>query len=330
MISLEIRRESWPVAGGFTISRGTVQAVELVVVELVESGPHGTFRGRGECRPYARYGETPEGVIEAIEAQRHALNRGLDRAGLQEALPAGAARNALDCALWDLAAKRAEAPLWQLLALAPPQPLLTAYTLSLDRPEAMAANARRNAARPLLKIKLGGEDDLACVEAVRAAAPRARLILDANEGWSIDDYRRLVPPLAELGVDLIEQPLAAGEDGALAELPRPIVLCADESCHDSASLAGLEGLYDAVNIKLDKTGGLSEALNLRARAEEAGYIVMVGSMLATSLAMAPAVLLAQGAAYVDLDGPLLLERDRSPGLRYEGGLLHPPEGALWG
>jgi L-alanine-DL-glutamate epimerase-like enolase superfamily enzyme len=280
--------------------------------------------------PYAHYGETVAGVIAAIEGLRPRIEAGLDRIGLQQQLPAGAARNALDCAYWDLEAKRAGHPVWQLCGLSPLEPVTTAYTLSLDTPEAMGRAAAANAARPLLKLKLAGPGDLARVEAVRANAPEARLIVDANEGWTLDDYVTLAPRLTVLGVALIEQPLPAGQDAPLAGMRRPVPVCADESCHATESLAEIAGRYDAVNVKLDKTGGLTEALKLKQAALVQGYQIMVGCMLATSLAMAPAVLLAQGAAFVDLDGPLLLERDRPGGLHYEGSTLHPPEPALWG
>ena len=328
MPNLSVGHESWPLAGSFTISRGTRTTAEPVVVELSDS--EGAARGRGECVPYARYGETIEGVIAAIEGLRPRIEDGLDRIGLQELLPAGAARNALDCAYWDLEAKRTGDPVWQLCGLSPLEPVTTAYTLSLDTPEAMGRAAAANAERPLLKLKLAGPDDLARVAAVRANAPKTRFIVDANEGWSLDDYVALAPKLAALGVVLIEQPLPAGQDAGLAGLTRPVPVCADESCHATDSLAEIAGRYDAVNIKLDKTGGLTEALKLKEMAMEQGYQIMVGCMVATSLAMAPAVLVAQGAAVVDLDGPLLMARDRPEGLRYEGSTLHPPQPALWG
>ncbi len=326
MPTLVLRRESWPIRGAFTISRGSKSAAEVVVAELVE----GEHLGRGECVPYARYGESVEGVMAALEGLAGDLESGLDREGLQAALPAGAARNALDCAFWDLEAKRAGKRVWVLLGLAPPEPLVTAYTLSLDTAAEMGRAAAANAGRPLLKLKLAGPDDLERVAAVRAGAPAARLIVDANEGWDARQYAALAPALAALGVELIEQPLPAGGDAPLAGLARPVPVCADESCHDSASLAALAGRYDAVNIKLDKTGGLTEALKLKAAAEAAGFEIMVGCMLATSLAMAPALLVAQGAKVVDLDGPLLLEGDRPQGLRFEGSLVHPPAPELWG
>ena len=331
MPGLSVRHETWPLAGSFTISRGTRTSAEPVVVELTYPGDDGgVVRGRGECVPYARYGETVDGVIAAIEGLRPRIEEGLDRTGLQELLPAGAARNALDCAYWDLEAKRAGHPVWQLCGLPPLDAVTTAYTLSLDTPEAMGRVAAANAARPLLKLKLAGPDDLARVEAVRANAPESRLIVDANEGWNLDDYVALAPKLAMLGVVLIEQPLPAGRDAPLVGTERPVPVCADESCHATESLAALAGRYDVVNIKLDKTGGLTEALKLKRAALDQGYRIMVGCMLGTSLAMAPAVLIAQGAAFVDLDGPLLLKADRPGGLRFEGSTLHPPEPALWG
>ncbi len=331
MPRLSLRHETWPLAGSFTISRGTRTTAETLVVELSVTGEDGrAVHGRGESVPYARYGETMAGVIAAIEGLRAPIEDGLDRIGLQDLLPPGAARNALDCAYWDLAAKRAGQPVWELAGLAPLETVTTAYTLSLDTPEAMGRAAAENAARPLLKLKLAGPDDLARVEAVRANAPETRLIVDANEGWTLDDYVALAPKLARLGVVLIEQPLPAGQDAPLAGTPRPVPVCADESCHATDSLAEFAGRYDAVNIKLDKTGGLTEALALKQAALAQGFQIMVGCMLATSLAMAPAVLLAQGAAFVDLDGPLLLEADRPGGLRFEGSTLHPPEPALWG
>jgi len=280
--------------------------------------------------PYARYGETIEAAMAALDGVKDAVEAGADRAAIQSLLPAGAARNALDCALWDLEAKREGAAVWKRAGLPEPEPLTTAYTLSLDTPEKMGAAAAENAWRPLLKLKLAGPEDLARVSAVRAAAPEAKLIVDANEGWDVSAYRDLAPKLKDLRVDLVEQPLHADADEALRGEARPVPLCADESCHDRASLDRLVGLYDCVNVKLDKTGGLTEALTLASAAREAGLTIMVGCMLATSLAMAPAALLAQGAAFVDLDGPLLLAKDREPGLRFEGSTLFPPAPALWG
>ena len=325
-MNLSVRIERWPLANAFTISRGSKTEAVVVAVELAD----GAHRGRGESVPYARYGETPDGVVAAIEAMRPSLVRGLDRAALQHAMPAGAARNALDCALWDLEAKRSGRRAYALAGIAPPQPLITAYTISLGAPAAMAQAAERAADRPLLKVKLGGGDDGERIAAVRRAAPKAELIVDANEGWSEDNLVQNLAACAQAGVTLIEQPLPEGSDAALARIKRPIPVCADESVHDRASLAALAGKYDAVNVKLDKTGGLTEALALAAEAERHGFAIMVGCMVATSLAMAPAMLVAQQAGVVDLDGPLLLAKDRPEGLRYVGSRAYPPESALWG
>ncbi len=326
-MELSAQIERWPLAGAFTISRGSKTEAVVVTVELRD----GTHRGRGECVPYARYGETPDGVVAAIEAMRAALRSGLARAALQTAMPAGAARNALDCAIWDLDAKRAGRPVHELAGLTAPKPRVTAYTISLDAPAAMAEAAKRAASRPLLKVKLGGGgDEGERIATVRRAAPKAELIVDANEGWGEHDLQRNLAACADAGVTLIEQPLPEGRDAALARIARPIPICADESVHDRASLDALAGKYDAVNIKLDKAGGLTEALALAAAAERRGLTVMVGCMVATSLAMAPAMLVAQRAGVVDLDGPLLLAKDRPAGLRYVGSLAYPPGPALWG
>jgi L-alanine-DL-glutamate epimerase-like enolase superfamily enzyme len=323
---LSVRVERWPIAGSFVISRGAKSEAVVVVAEL----SRGDHRGRGECVPYARYGETVADVAEAIRAMATELARGLDRTGLQSAMPPGAARNALDCAFWDLEAKYAGRPVHQLLGQAPPKPLITAYTISLGTPQEMAQRAAKASGLPLLKIKLGAAGDPARIAAVRHAAPRARLIVDANEGWTPDDLEQNLAACAEAGVTLVEQPLPADRDQALTRAARPIAVCADESAHARSSLPGLVGKYDAVNIKLDKAGGLTEALAMAEEAERLGLTLMVGCMVATSLAMAPALLLAQGAAVADVDGPLLLTRDRPDGLRYEGSLVHPPARALWG
>jgi len=315
----------WPLAARFAISRGSKTEAEVIVAEIHD----GDMRGRGECVPYARYGETVEGVRAAIASLAPRIEAGLERAALQSALPAGAARNAVDCALWDLAAKRAQRRAWEIAGLPAPRPATTAYTISLDTPEAMA-EAARGAAFPLLKLKLGAADDAARLCAVRAARPDARLIVDANEGWQRDDLAAKFTACAEAGVEMIEQPLPAGDDRALLEVARPVPVCADESVHDRASLAALAGKYDLVNIKLDKAGGLTEALLLAEAAERAGFGIMVGSMVGTSLGVAPALLLADRARYVDLDGPLLLARDRPEGLRYSGAEISPPMPALWG
>ena len=325
-LSLSVRTESWPIAGAFSISRGAKTEAQVVVAELGD----GRHRGRGECVPYARYDETVAGVIAALGAIGNRLAFGLDRAALQQTMPAGAARNALDCAFWDLEAKRAAKPAHELAGLAAPRPLTTAYTISLGTPETMAEAARAASARKLLKIKLGGLGDPARIAAVRAAAPQSELIVDANEGWTAANLAENLAACAAAGVTLVEQPLPADADAALASIRRPIPVCADESVHNRAGLASLVGRYDAVNIKLDKTGGLTEALAMVQEAERLGFGVMVGCMVATSLAMAPAVLLAQRARVVDLDGPLLLAKDRPDGLRYDGSLVYPATPSLWG
>ena len=329
--SLTVRPEPWPLAGVFRISRGARRTAHTVLVTLRDDA--GGAAGRGECVPCPRYGESVESVVEAVEGLRGDLERGLSREELAGALDAGAARNAIDCALWDLDAKRTGRRVWEAAAprAAPPVPVVTAFTLSLDEPEAMRAAAARGAHRPLLKVKLDADRVTERVAAVRAGAPRARLIVDANEAWTADALVRLLPELAGLGVELIEQPLPAGADEALAGIERAVPVAADESCHTTADLPTLAGRYDVVNVKLDKTGGLTEALALREGAAAAGFGVMVGCMLGTSLAMAPAVLAAQGARFVDLDGPLLLARDRDPGLDYRpDGTVAPPPAALWG
>ncbi len=320
MISVAV--ESFRLAEIFTIARGSRSEARVLTATVQRDGA----AGRGECVPYARYGETPESVAALIAA----LPGDVDRTRLQALLPPGAARNAVDCALWDWEAKRAGRPVWSLAGLERPRPLVTAFTLSLDAPERMRAAAARNAHRPLLKIKLGTPDDMARLEAVRAGAPHTRIVVDANEGWTAEIYTELAPHLLRLGVTMVEQPLPAGADAMLAEISRPLPVCADESCHDRSSLPGLRGKYDMVNIKLDKTGGLTEALALRDAARAEGFGVMVGCMLGTSLAMAPAVLVAQGADVVDLDGPLLLAEDREPPLAYDAAGVHPPEPDLWG
>lgn len=327
MRGLSVRRETWRLARPFAIARGMKTTAEVVVAEVDEQG----LLGRGECVPYARYGETVDGVAAAIQALAGAIAAGMDRQALQEALPSGAARSALDCALWDLEAKRAGVRAWELAGLPPPPPLPVAATLSLDAPAGMAAAAADavGGGTSLLKLKVGAEAVLERVEAVRAAAPEARLIVDANEGWTFPLLERLADPLHALGVEMIEQPLPAGSDGALAGFASPVVLCADESFHTQRDFDRMQG-YGMVNVKLDKTGGLTAALPLAAAARARGLAVMVGCMVSTSLAMAPATLLGEGATIVDLDGPLWLAQDRQPVLRYERGLVHPPEPELWG
>lgn len=323
-LNLRIDVERWPIAGSFTIARGSKTEAVVVVAELRD----GEHAGRGECVPYARYGETVEGVCAAIEAMRGAL--GGDAWTAVSAMPAGAARNALDCALWDLTAKQRGTPAYVLAGLPALRPLVTAYTLSLASADAMAQAAHAARERPLLKIKLGADGDPERLAAIRAAAPSSELIVDANEGWTAANLARNLDACVAAGVTLVEQPLPAADDAALAEWRGPALICADESVHDRASLASLVGRYTAVNIKLDKTGGLTEALAMAAEAERLGFSIMVGCMLATSLGMAPALLVAQRARVVDLDGPLLLRRDRPHGLHYEGSIVSPPSPELWG
>ena len=329
-LTLALAVERWPIAGAFTISRGAKTEAVVVVVTLSD----GTHRGRGECVPYARYGESVENVTAAIEAMRARLAAGLTRIGLQTAMPAGAARNALDCAFWDLEAKQSGRPVHELVGLPAPRPLTTAYTISLGSPAEMAEAAAKAASRALLKVKLGGNSghggDPARIAAVRAAAPQTTLIADANEGWNADNLAANFAACAAAGVRLIEQPLPEGGDQVLASIKRPIPACADESAHGLSSLPALVGKYDAVNVKLDKAGGLTEALAMAGEAERLGFTLMLGSMVATSLSVAPAMLVAQKASYVDLDGPLLLAKDRAQGLLYQDSLVCPSTPALWG
>ncbi|MGO7540276.1 N-acetyl-D-Glu racemase DgcA [Rhizobium ruizarguesonis] len=324
--TLDIQMNSFPIAGTFTISRGAKTEAEVITCTLVEEGAHGL----GECVPYRRYGETMQGVFAQIEAARPLIEAGISRHDLLSAMPPGAARNAVDCALWDLEAKQTGDSVATRLGLAALKPLTTAYTISLGEPEVMGAQAREHAGRALLKVKVGTGDDESRIRAVRAAAPDAAIILDANEGWPEAVLERHLHIAAEAGIALVEQPLPAGRDGLLAEIRRPLLVCADESVHHTGDLASLADRYDAINIKLDKTGGLTEALSMKAEAERLGFSIMIGCMVGTSLAMAPAVLLAQNADFVDLDGPLLLARDREPGLRYAASLVFPPESTLWG
>lgn len=316
------RPERFPLAEVFTISRGAKIHADVVTVEITRDG----IMGRGEAVPYGRYGETVDGVLSKI---LH-VSQDITRDELQRALPAGAARNAVDCALWDWEAKAAGTRVWALAGMARPGPAITAFTLSLDAPEAMERAARRHADRPVLKIKLGTEDDVARLAAVHRGAPNARIVVDANEGWTAESYGKILPHLVDNAVMLVEQPLPADADAALADLPRPVPICADESVHVAADLPKLRGKYDAVNIKLDKAGGLSEALALRDAARADGFEIMVGCMVASSLGMAPATLLSEGAMVTDLDGPLLLAEDRDNGLKYDTQGVHPPDAALWG
>ncbi len=320
-IAIKAEETVFPLAEVFTISRGSRTEARVVSVSISD----GDHIGVGECVPYARYGETIDSVIEQIHNCR-----ATDRAGLQGVMEPGAARNALDCAFWDMEAKRVGKRVWELAGIAKPAPVITAYTLSLAEPATMRAAAAKHAHRPLLKIKLGGEGDMARLEAVRDGAPDTAIIIDANEGWDADEYAALAPALLRLGVKMVEQPLPAGKDDMLAEIERPLPVCADESCHDRASLPKLKGKYDMVNIKLDKTGGLTEALALRDAARAEGYAIMVGCMVGSSLAMAPATLLTNGAAFTDLDGPLLLAEDRDHPLTFDEYGVHPPSHRLWG
>jgi L-alanine-DL-glutamate epimerase-like enolase superfamily enzyme len=314
--------ESFALANAFTISRGTKTHAHVVRVEISD----GTHTGQGECVPYARYGESIESVTRQIEA----LPADINRESLQDAMAAGAARNAVDCAFWDLEAKQSGKPVWQLAGLAEPKELVTAYTLSLDEPEKMRASAAKNAHRPLLKLKLGTPNDIPRLQAVREGAPNSTIMVDANEGWAVPTLIELQPALAEIGVALIEQPLPEADDSALVGAGISIPLCADESCHTSQGLEALREKYDVINIKLDKTGGLTEALKMKQKAEAMGFTIFVGCMVGSSLGMAPATLVAQGASFVDLDGPLLLAQDRAFGLRYEGSTVYPPDPQLWG
>ena len=321
-MQIDVTWDVFKLAQVFTIARGSRTEAQVLTVKLND----GQHVGWGECVPYARYGESLQSVTDEILGLPDAFSR----FDLYDLLPAGAARNVVDCALWDLEAKRAGKPVWELAGLEAPGPEITAYTLSLDTPEAMKAQAALHAFRPLLKIKLGTPDDMPRLEAVRAGAPTSTIIVDANEGWSAEVYADLAPHLVRLGVELVEQPLPAGEDHALLGMQRPVPVCADESCHDRSSLADLKGKYDVVNIKLDKTGGLTEAFALRDAAIAQGYEVMVGCMVGSSLAMAPATLVAQGASFVDLDGPLLLAEDRDEPLIFDNAGVHPPSATLWG
>jgi L-alanine-DL-glutamate epimerase-like enolase superfamily enzyme len=325
--TLTVAVERWPIAGSFTIARGSRTEAVVVVVTIVE----GSVRGRGECVPYARYGETVEGVVAAIEAARSPVEAGCDRIALARAMPAGAARNAVDCALWDLEAKQAGVPAHVLAGIARLTPATTCYTISLGLPEVMAEKAAEAADRPILKIKLGsGQDDRRRLSAVRAAAPDSTLLVDANEGWNEANLERHLAACAEAGVVMVEQPLPAGQDDILEGLGRPVPICADESAHGIDTLSSVARRYDAINVKLDKTGGLTAALALVEAAQSLGLGLMVGCMVGTSLGTAPAMLLARHARFVDLDGPLLLARDREEGLRYEGSVVYPPAPALWG
>jgi L-Ala-D/L-Glu epimerase len=323
---LTVTRRGWALARPVTTAHGVKTTADVVIAEIFD----GDSRGRGECVPLQRYGESIDSVVAALDAMKGAIFSGLNRETLQRALPPGAARNALDCAFWDIEAKRAYRSVAELAGLGAVTPVVTAFTLALDTPEKMAELAAANRARPLLKLQLGGDGAVERVRAVRHAAPRSRLIVDAIESWNEPQLSELMPALADFRVELIEQPLPADADDALARMKRPIPLCADESCRTLADLDRLDGKYEAVNIKLDKTGGLTEALALMAEAKRRGFRIMVGGMIGTSLGIAPALLVAQQAEIVDLDGPLLLASDRVPGLHYDGSTIHPPDPNFWG
>ena len=324
--TLSVTQETFPIAGAFTISRGAKTEAQVIHCRISEGG----ISGHAECVPYGRYGETLESVGQQILQAEQLVADGISRHELMTAMKAGAARNAIDCALWDLEAKLSGTPAHRVACNLPPRPVETAFTISLGDPESMAAAARAAAGRPLIKVKVGAEGDIKRLHAVAAAAPSSHFILDANEGWTEENLSENLLAAAHYRAVLVEQPLPAGRDGMLRDVPHPVPVCADESVHTAEDLESLRGLYDAINIKLDKTGGLTAALELRERAHELGFGVMVGCMVGTSLAMAPAVLLAQTADFVDLDGPLLLARDRQPALRYSGSIISPPDAALWG
>lgn len=323
---LSVIDEIWPLARPFAISRGTKTAAHVVIAGIESDG----LRGRGECVPYAHYGETVEGVCKQIISQRTAVADGMDIAGMNAFLPAGAARNALDAALWDLKAKSSGKRVWEILGMPKPAPAVTTMTIGVGPIDEMAAQAKHLSDAPLIKVKLDNKDVVPRMEAIRASAPASRLIIDPNEGWSVAQLANWAPILQRLGVEMIEQPVPANDDAGLADYDPPVTLCADEACHTAVDLPNLVGKYQMVNIKLDKTGGLSEALHLGHAAKAAGFQIMVGCMVATSLAMAPAVLLGSFAEFLDLDGPLLLKQDRADSLVFEDGKIHPPMEELWG
>ena len=321
-MKIDVSQDSFPLKSAFRISRGSKTTADVVTVKLTRNG----VQGWGECVPYPRYGETVESVTEQLQS----VPPHITRADLIETLPAGAARNALDCAIWDVKAKETNRRVWQLANLPKPKPVQTAFTLSLGTVENMTRAATQNAHRPFLKLKVGTPDDLDRLVAVRNAAPDAKLVIDANEGWTIDDYQLLIDHLVDMNIALIEQPFPAGQDACLSNLDRPIPICADESVHTSEDLPALVGKYDCLNIKLDKSGGLTTAIDLKAKAQAMGFDIMVGCMVGTSLAMAPALLLAADATLVDLDGPLLLAKDRDTQISYDARGMHPAPAELWG
>ncbi|MFV0574200.1 MAG: N-acetyl-D-Glu racemase DgcA [Vibrio sp.] len=324
-MKMQVSTKSWPINGAFTISRGSKTHADVVVVTLEQDG----FIGRGECVPYARYGESLKQVQNDLNKVAPLLTSNTTQQDIATLLPAGAARNALDCAWWDLQCKQQGKTIWQLLDI-PPQELTTAFTLSLDTPENMGKAALKNQHRPVLKLKLAGEGDIERVAAVRENSPDAKIIVDANEGWNVEQYKKMIPELQKLNVAMIEQPFPSDCDHWLDDLERPILICADESCHDASSLKWLEGRYDMVNIKLDKTGGLTEALELKQVAQDFGLQIMVGCMVGSSLGMAPAFVVAQGADVVDLDGPLLLAEDEEHGFEFDVSSMKVMKRELWG
>ncbi len=325
-LKLNVSIENWPIAGAFTISRGAKREARVVIATLAD----GRYRGRGECVPYTRYGETVESVKEAVLSMSDALEHGMTRNQLLNTMPPGAARNAIDCALWDYESKAQDTSAAALAGLNKLSAKTTAYTISLADPDVMAVNAANAANYPVLKLKLGGDGDAERLHAVREAVPTACLIADANEAWKPQMFETLMTAALGAKIELIEQPLPVKDDALLAEISRDIPICADESAHHRADLPQIARRYDVVNIKLDKAGGLTEALALAEEARALGLKIMVGCMVATSLSMAPAMILAQHADWVDLDGPLLLSKDREPGLRYQGAMITPPERELWG
>ena len=326
-IQININRESWPLESEFRISRGSRKVSDVITVSISEE----KFTGRGECFPYARYNETLDSVEKQISGIILELNEKPCREYLRKVLPPGAARNAVDCALWNLEAKKANCRVWELAGLSPPEPLTTVYTLGVDEPKKMGELAFENSNRPILKLKMTGDGlDFDRVERIHKNAPNTKLVVDANEGWTIEQYLEYAPRFKELGVIMIEQPLPADQDSQLASIPHPIAVCADESCHDTSTLKGLVGKYEMINIKLDKTGGLTEALELKEAASNLGFQIMVGCMIGTSLAMAPGLVAGQGASVVDLDGPLLLKDDREHCLEFIGSTINVPSSLLWG
>jgi L-Ala-D/L-Glu epimerase / N-acetyl-D-glutamate racemase len=323
---LSVQHQAWPLSAPFRISRGVKTIADAVVVEIAQ----GSARGRGEGIPYSRYGESVESVIEQVLALAPAIEQGMPHEALERALPPGAARNAVDCAMWDLTAGLSGQSVTDRLAAGPAPALTTALTIGLDEPKAMYAAAARLKDAPLLKIKVDAMNPEERLWAVRAGAPAARLIVDPNESWSLDMLRSLQPLLVELGIELVEQPLPAADDAALEGWSPRVPICADESCHTARDLPRIRSRYQAVNIKLDKTGGLSGALELLEQSRAAGMIIMCGCMISTSLGIAPAWHIGRHAEFVDLDGPLWLQKDHPGGLRLEGGKLLAPSLQLWG